>query len=209
METETKTIESFIEECERLAYETGEPHFVLDWKTLHEIHKRSAETKEAKREADLEEILDEEEFSIGDIQTVNLMPSMQIHYDTVSKIKDSTDRTNWAIKRMQNLGFEIWSIYRFLEDDDTIPVDTTKEFTMKVELDAQLGVEISYFIPSVLLRIMPNLMSKVSYVSEYETKEIYSGFLIPERIIEAMANNIKEEYMTPIVREMKLADLLG
>ena len=206
---ETKTIESFIEECERLAYETGEPHFVLDWKTLHEIHKRSAETKEAKREADLEEILDEEEFSIGDIQTVNLMPSMQIHYDTVSKIKESTERTNWAIKRMQNLGFEIWSIYRFLEDDDTIPVDTTKEFTMKVELDAQLGVEISYFTPNVLLRIMPNLMSKVSYVNEYETKEIYSGFLIPERIIESMANNIKEEYMTPIVREMKLADLLG
>ena len=197
--TKTNDISKFINECERLAAETGEPHFVLNWKTLHEIHKRTAETKEDKRDADLEEILDEEEFSIGNIQTVLLMPSMQIYYDTVSKILDSEERTDWAINKSKKLGFELNSIYNFLEEDEKIPFDKTKEFSMRVNLEDN---------SCVIMRISPNLMIKVVYISEYNTKEIYSGFFSTNKIIESMTNNIKEEYITSVMREMKLIDLL-
>lgn len=209
---ETDNLKTFINECERLALETGEPHFVLSWKTLHEIKKKSAANKDDKRDADLEEILDEEEYEVGDWQTVLQMPSMTIYYDSVSKLTEQKDRMTWAIKRLEKLGFQKNSIFDLIDEEDRLVLITNYniEFTMKIEL------EYGDFISAT---ISPNLLTKIKHFSTIDSsktttdhemifREIYRGYLITEDIIEAIADNVKAESMKPIVRDLKINELL-
>jgi hypothetical protein len=209
---DTKYLENIINECERLAQETGEPHFVLDWKTLHEIKKKTAENKEDKREADLEEILDEQEYEIGDWTTVQQMPSMEIFYDSVSKLTEQKDRMLWAIRRLERLGFKKNSIFDLIdeEDRDVLQTNFNMEFSMKIEL------EYGDFISAT---ISPNLLTKIKHFSTIDSskttighemifREIYHGYLITEDIIEAITNKVKAESMKPIVRDIKINELL-
>ena len=209
---ETDNLKTFINECERLALETGEPHFVLSWKTLHEIKKKSAANKDDKRDADLEEILDEEEYEVGDWQTVLQMPSMTIYYDSVSKLTEQKNRMTWAIKRLEKLGFQKNSIFDLIDEEDRLVLITNYniEFTMKIEL------EYGDFISAT---ISPNLLTKIKHFSTIDShktttghemifREIYSGYLITEDIIEAIGNNVKAESMKPIVRDLKINELL-
>ena len=209
---ETDNLKTFINECERLALETGEPHFVLSWKTLHEIKKKSAANKDDKRDADLEEILDEEEYEVGDWQTVLQMPSMTIYYDSVSKLTEQKDRMTWAIKRLEKLGFQKNSIFDLIDEEDRLVLITNYniEFTMKIEL------EYGDFISAT---ISPNLLTKIKHFSTIDSsktttghemifREIYRGYLITEDIIAAIADNVKAESMKPIVRDLKINELL-
>ena len=209
---DTKYLENIINECERLAQETGEPHFVLDWKTLHEIKKKTAENKEDKREADLEEILDEQEYEIGDWTTVQQMPSMEIFYDSVSKLTEQKDRMLWAIRRLERLGFKKNSIFDLIDEEDRgiFKTNYNIEFTMKFEL------EYGDFISAT---ISPNLLTKIKHFSTIDStkttighemifREIYNGYLITEDIIETIANKVKAESMKPIVRDLKINELL-
>lgn len=206
---ETDNLKKSINECERLALETGEPHFVLSWRTLHEIKKKYAANKDDKRDADLEEILDEEEYAVGDWQTVLQMLSMTIYYDSVSKLTGQKDRMTWAIARLERLGFQKNSIFDLVDEEDrgVLITNYNTEFTMKIEL------EYGDFISAT---ISPNLLTKVKHFSTTESnktiighemifREIYHGYLITEDIIEAIANNVKAE---SIVRDLKINELL-
>ena len=207
----TNDIKTFIKECERLALETGEPHFVLDWKTLHEIKKKSIKSKEDKREADLEEILDEQEYEIGDWRTVQQMPSMVIFYDSVSKLIKQKDRMLWAIRRLERLGFQKNSIFDLIdeEDRDVLQTNFNMEFSMKIELE---------YGDYIGARISPNLLTKITHFSTIESsktiighemmlREIYQGYLITDDILEAITNNVAEA-MKPVIRDMKITNLL-
>lgn len=208
----TNDLIHYIKECERLALETGEPHFVLSWKTLHEIKKKTAKNKEDKREADLEEILDEEEYAVGDWQTVLQMPSMTIYYDSVSKLTNQKDRMHWAINRLEKLGFRKNSIFDLIDEEDRLVLITNYniEFTMKIELE---------YGDSLSATISPNLLTKIKHFSTIEShkttighemifREIYRGYLITQDIIEAIADNVKAVSMKPIVRDLKINELL-
>ena len=204
--SKTNDLVKFINECERLAVETGKPQFVLDWKTLHEIKKKSAENKEDKREVDLEEILDEQEYEIGDWRTVQQMPSIEIIYDTVSKLTDKEERTKWAVKQLERLGFITNSIFDLVdeEDRDGLNINYNMEFSMTLKLERdELGAKIS-----------PNLLTKIThfrtdpYHFTYELNEIYNGFLITDDILEAITNNVKAEAMKTVIRDMKITNLL-
>lgn len=209
---DTKYLEDSINECERLALETGEPHFVLSWKTLHEIKRKSAANKDDKRDADLEEILDEEEYEVGDWQTVLQMPSMTIYYDSVSKLTEQKDRMTWAINRLERLGFQKNSIFDLIdeEDRDVFITNYNTEFSMKINLE---------YGDSITATISPNLLTKIKHFSTTKSdnttighemifREIYHGYLITEDIIEAIANNVKAESMKPIIRDLKINELL-
>jgi hypothetical protein len=202
----------YINECERLALETGEPHFVLSWNTLHEIKKKSIADKDDRRDADLEEILDGEVYTVGDWYTVLQMPSMTIYYDSVSKLTEQKDRMTWAISRLEKLGFQKNSIFDLIDEEDRLVLITNYniEFTMKIELE---------YGDSISATISPNLLTKVKHFSTTEShkttighemifREIYSGYLITEDIIEAIGNNVKAESMKPIVRDLKINELL-
>jgi hypothetical protein len=208
----TNDLIHYINECERLALETGEPHFVLSWKTLHEIKKKSMADKDDRRDADLEEILDEEEYTVGDWHTVLQMPSMTIYYDSVSKLTEQKDRITWAINRLEKLGFQKNSIFDLIDEEDrgVLKTNYNMEFTMKFEL------EYGDFISAT---ISPNLLSKIKQFSTTKSdkttighemifREIYHGYLITEDIIEAIADNVKAESMKPIVRDLKINELL-
>ena len=208
----TNDLKTIKNECERLALKTGEPHFVLSWKTLHEIKKKTAKNKEDKREADLEEILDEQEYEIGDWTTVQQMPSIEIFYDSVSKLTEQKDRMLWAIRRLERLGFQKNSIFDLIDEEDRSVLQNNYniEFSMKIEL------EYGDFISAT---ISPNLLTKVKHFSTTESnkttighemifREIYHGYLITEDIIEAIADNVKAESMKPIVRDLKINELL-
>ena len=206
---ETDNLKNIINECERLALETGEPHFVLSWNTLHEIKKKYSANKDDKRDADLEEILDEEEYAVGDWQTVLQMPSMTIYYDSVSKLTEQKDRMTWAISRLKKLGFQNNSIFDLIDEEDrgALKTNYNMEFSMKIEL------EYGDFISAT---ISPNLLTKIKHFSNTKSdkttighemifREIYRGYLITEKIIEAIANNVKAESM---VRDLKINELL-
>lgn len=206
---ETDDLTEKICECERLALETGEPHFVLSWNTLHEIKKKSIANKDDKRDADLEEILDEEKYTVGDWQTVLQMPSMTIYYDSVSSLTEQKDRMNWAISRLEKLGFQKNSIFDLIDEEDRLVLITNYniEFTMKFEL------EYGDFISAT---ISPNLLTKIKHFSTIDSskttighemifREIYHGYLITKDIIEAIANNVKAE---SVIRDLKINELL-
>ena len=208
----TNDINTFIQECERLAAETGEPHFVLDWKILHEIKKKSIENKEDKRELDLEEILEEQEYEIGDWTTVQQMPSMEIIYDSVSKLTEQKDRMLWAIRRLERLGFKKNSIFDLIDEEDRgiFKTNYNIEFTMKFELE---------YGDYIGARISPNLLTKITHFSTIESnktiighemmlREIYHGYLITDDILEAITNNVKAEAMKPVIRDIKITNLL-
>ena len=201
----TNDINTFIKECERLALETGEPHFVLDWKTLHEIKKKTAVNKDDKREADLEEILDEQEYEIGDWTTVQQMPSMEIFYDSVSKLTNQEERTKWAINQLERLGFITNSIIDLVDEEDRegLYVNYNIEFSMRLPLGH--GEDLN-------AKISPNLLTKITHFTInsviYELSEIYNGYLITDDILEAITNNVKAEAMKPAIRDMKITNLL-
>ena len=201
----TNDINTFIKECERLALETGEPHFVLDWKTLHEIKKKTAVNKDDKREADLEEILDEQEYEIGDWTTVQQMPSMEIFYDSVSKLTNQEERTKWAINQLERLGFITNSIIDLVDEEDRkgLYVNYNIEFSMRLPLGH--GEDLN-------AKISPNLLTKITHFTInsviYELSEIYNGYLITDDILEAITNNVKAEAMKPVIRDMKITNLL-
>ena len=203
--SKTNDLKTIINECERLAQETGEPHFVLDWKTLHEIKKKTAENKEDKREADLEEILDEQEYEIGDWTTVQQMPSMEIFYDSVSKLTNQEERTKWAINQLERLGFIINSIIDLVDEEDRegLCVNYNMEFSMRLPLGH--GEDLN-------AKISPNLLTKITHFTInsviYELSEIYNGYLITDDILEAITNNVKAEAMKPVIRDMKITNLL-
>ena len=203
--SKTNDLKTIINECERLAQETGEPHFVLDWKTLHEIKKKTAENKEDKREADLEEILDEQEYEIGDWTTVQQMPSMEIFYDSVSKLTNQEERTKWAINQLERLGFIINSIIDLVDEEDRegLCVNYNMEFSMRLPL--RHGEDLN-------TKISPNLLTKITHFTInsviYELSEIYHGYLITDDILEAITNNVKAEAMKPVIRDMKITNLL-
>jgi SepF-like predicted cell division protein (DUF552 family) len=205
---DTKYLEHIINECERLAAETGEPHFVLDWKILHEIKKKSIENKEDKRELDLEEILEEQEYEIGDWTTVQQMPSMEIIYDSVSKLTDKEERTKWAVKELERLGFITNSIFDLVdeEDRDGLIINSNMEFSMTLSLEHrdELGAKIS-----------PNLLTKITHFTTdtnnftYELNEIYNGYLIIADIIEVISKNVKGDAMKTVIRDMIIGELLN
>ena len=203
--TKANDLKNIINECERLAQETGEPHFVLDWKTLHEIKKKTAENKEDKREADLEEILDEQEYEIGDWTNIQQMPSMEIFYDSVSKLTNQKERTKWAIKQLERLGFTINSIFDLVDEEDreNLYINYNMEFSMRLTLEH--GEELN-------VKISPNLLTKITHITInsfiYGLNEIYNGFLITDDILEAITNNVKAEAMKPVIRDMKITNLL-
>ena len=210
--TKTNDLKNVINECERLALETGEPHFVLSWKTLHEIKKKYAVDKDDKRDADLEEILDEEEYAVGDWQTVLQMPSMTIYYDSVSKLTNQKDRMHWAINRLEKLGFRKNSIFDLIDEEDRLVLITNYniEFTMKFELE---------YGDFICATISPNLLTKVKHFSTIDSskttighemifREIYHGYLITGDIIEAIVDNVKAESMKTIIRDFKINELL-
>ena len=203
--SKTNDLKTIINECERLAQETGEPHFVLNWKTLHEIKKKSVVNKEDKREVDLEEILDEQEYEIGDWTTVQQMPSMEIFYDSVSKLTNQEERTKWAINQLERLGFIINSIIDLVDEEDRegLCVNYNMEFSMRLPLGH--GEDLN-------AKISPNLLTKITHFTInsviYELSEIYNGYLITDDILEAITNNVKAEAMKPVIRDMKITNLL-
>jgi hypothetical protein len=203
--SKTNDLKTIINECERLAQETGEPQFVLNWKTLHEIKKKTAVNKEDKREVDLEEILDEQEYEIGDWRTIQLMPSMEIFYDSVSKLTNQEERTKWAINQLERLGFIINSIINLVDEEDRegLYVNYNMEFSMRLPLGN--GEDLN-------AKISPNLLTKITHFTInsviYELNEIYNGFLITDNILEAITNNVKEVAMKPVIRDMKITNLL-
>lgn len=203
--SKTNDLKTIINECERLAQETGEPQFVLNWKTLHEIKKKSVVNKEDKREVDLEEILDEQEYEIGDWTTVQQMPSMEIFYDSVSKLTNQKERTKWAINQLERLGFIINSIIDLVDEEDRegLYVNYNMEFSMRLPLGN--GEDLN-------AKISPNLLTKITHFTInsviYELNEIYNGFLITDNILEAITNNVKEVAMKPVIRDMKITNLL-
>lgn len=203
--SKTNDLKTIINECERLAQETGEPHFVLNWKTLHEIKKKSVVNKEDKREVDLEEILDEQEYEIGDWTTVQQMPSMEIFYDSVSKLTNQEERTKWAINQLERLGFIINSIIDLVDEEDRegLCVNYNMEFSMRLPLGN--GEDLN-------AKISPNLLTKITHFTInsviYELSEIYNGYLITDDILEAITNNVKEVAMKPVIRDMKITNLL-
>ena len=61
-------------------------------------------------------------------------------------------------------------------------------------------------------KISPNLLTKITHFTInsviYELSEIYNGYLITDDILEAITNNVKAEAMKPVIRDMKITNLL-
>ena len=76
--------------------------------------------------------------------------------------------------------------------------------TLSLEHRDELGAKIS-----------PNLLTKITHFTTdpnnftYELNEIYHGYLIIDDIIEAISKNVKGDAMKPVIRDMKIGELLN
>jgi hypothetical protein len=136
------------------------------------------------------------------------MPSMEIFYDSVSKLTDKEERTKWAVKELERLGFITNSIFDLVdeEDRDGLIINSNMEFSMTLSLEHrdELGAKIS-----------PNLLTKITHFTTdpnnftYELNEIYHGYLIIADIIEVISKNVKGDAMKTVIRDMIIGELLN
>ena len=133
------------------------------------------------------------------------MPSMEIFYDSVSKLTNQEERTKWAINQLERLGFITNSIIDLVDEEDRkgLYVNYNIEFFMRLPLGH--GEDLN-------AKISPNLLTKITHFTInsviYELSEIYNGYLITDDILEAITNNVKAEAMKPVIRDMKITNLL-
>ena len=175
LKTETADIEqSLIDECEKLAEETGIIHFLFDTDTSLKIKKLKT-TDKIDINDDVYEIGTEEDFKV--------MPSRFSYYDTETKLTCRYKKHNLASEWFKQIGF-IPSLYNY-------GAEYENSFILELEEGNKL-----------IIRLKPNLIIKVIHASNILNLVIYSGFFSKMNILHSIIKELPE--LKSIVRDLKL-----
>jgi hypothetical protein len=175
LKTETADIEqSLIDECEKLAEETGMIHFLFDTDTSLKIKKLKITDKID---------INDDVYEIGTEYNFREMPSRFSYYDTETKLTCRYKKHNLASEWFKQIGF-IPSIYNY-------GAEYENSFTLDLENNNKL-----------IIRLQPNLIIKVIHASNILNLVIYSGFFSKMNILHSIIKELPE--LISIARDLKL-----
>jgi hypothetical protein len=199
-EYERSEIESYlIEECERLAEETGKTHFLFDTKLTGFIKKKRAYDEAARRDIKLDSLLETGAYHIGTEEEFEEMPSRFSYYDTETKSKCRYEKSRIAIEFLKTIGFEASPFNYGAEMEQAFIFESTEK-TSK-------GSKIEIILDKFIVRIQPNLFIRVlSQKDGLET--VYVGFFSKKKIFYAIERNLKNSTTKILMRDAKLKAIL-
>ncbi len=181
-----------IEECERMAEETGKTHFVFDRNLTGLIKKKKAYDDAAKRDVRLDEILEEGAYHIGTENDFEEMPSRFSYYDTETKAKCRYEKIRIAIDFFKSIGFE------------------PSEFNYGPEMEQAFILEFRESEESELekfvIRLQPNLFAKL-FVQVDGLVPIHNGFFSRSKILEEILKR-SGSGLKQVIRDVKLKTVL-
>lgn len=197
---EKSEIESYlIEECERLAEETGKVHFLFDTKLTGLIKKKRAYDEAARRDIKLDAILEEGAYHIGTEEEFEEMPSRFSYYDTETKSKCRYEKANIAIGFLKAIGFEASEFNYGPEMEQAFIFECTE----KSSEESKLEIILDKFV----VRVQPNLHIRV-LAQKDGLDTVYSGFFSRKKIFDAIERNLKNSTTKSLIRDAKLKTIL-
>lgn len=177
----------FIDECDRLAEETGETHFLFDTKLSHFIKRKNIFKKE---ESDLSQ-LEEEAYHIGTEIDFGAMPSRFSYYDTETKLKDRYEKYAFATRFIESLHF------------------VASEFNLGQEMEQSYILELreGEDMEKFIIRLQPNLFVKIIHIID-DFNTIYNGFFSKRKMFESIDKH-SGNLSKILIRDSKIKNILS
>ena len=175
----------FIDECDRLAEETGETHFLFDTKLSNFIKKKKSINKEELC------LLEEEAYHIGTEIDFGAMPSRFSYYDTETKLKDRYEKYAFATRFIESLHF--------------VPSEFNlgQEMEQSYILELREGEDMEKFI----IRLQPNLFLKIIHIRD-DFNTIYNGFFSKRKMFESIDKH-SGNLSKILIRDSKIKNILS
>jgi hypothetical protein len=181
----SKIEQHFIDECDRLAEETGETHFLFDTKLSNFIKKKKSINKEELC------LLEEEAYHIGTEIDFGAMPSRFSYYDTETKLKDRYEKYAFATRFIESLHF--------------VPSEFNlgQEMEQSYILELREGEDMEKFI----IRLQPNLFLKIIHIRD-DFNTIYNGFFSKRKMFESIDKH-SGNLSKILIRDSKIKNILS
>jgi hypothetical protein len=181
----SKIEQHFIDECDRLAEETGETHFLFDTKLSNFIKKKKSINKEELC------LLEEEAYHIGTEIDFGAMPSRFSYYDTETKLKDRYEKYAFATRFIESLHF--------------VPSEFNlgQEMEQSYILELREGEDMEKFI----IRLQPNLFLKIIHIRD-DFNTIYNGFFSKRKMFESIDKH-SGKLSKILIRDSKIKNILS
>lgn len=175
----------FIDECDRLAEETGETHFLFDTKLSNFIKKKKSINKEELC------LLEEEAYHIGTKIDFGAMPSRFSYYDTETKLKDRYEKYAFATRFIESLHF------------------VASEFNLGQEMEQSYILELreGEDMEKFIIRLQPNLFVKIIHIID-DFNTIYNGFFSKRKMFESIDKH-SGNLSKILIRDSKIKNILS
>ena len=175
----------FIDECDRLAEETGETHFLFDTKLSNFIKKKKSINKEELC------LLEEEAYHIGTEIDFGAMPSRFSYYDTETKLKDRYEKYTFATRFIESLHF------------------VASEFNLGQEMEQSYILELreGEDMEKFIIRLQPNLFVKIIHIID-DFNTIYNGFFSKRKMFESIDKH-SGNLSKILIRDSKIKNILS
>ena len=175
----------FIDECDRLAEETGETHFLFDTKLSNFIKKKKSINKEELC------LLEEEAYHIGTEIDFGAMPARFSYYDTETKLKDRYEKYAFATRFIESLHF------------------VASEFNLGQEMEQSYILELreGEDMEKFIIRLQPNLFVKIIHIID-DFNTIYSGFFSKIKMFESIDKH-SGKLSKILIRDSKIKNILS
>lgn len=175
----------FIDECDRLAEETGETHFLFDTKLSNFIKKKKSINKEELC------LLEEEAYHIGTEIDFGAMPSRFSYYDTETKLKDRYEKYAFATRFIESLHF------------------VASEFNLGQEMEQSYILELreGEDMEKFIIRLQPNLFVKIIHIID-DFNTIYNGFFSKRKMFESIDKH-SGNLSKILIRDSKIKNILS
>lgn len=186
----TEVPQELIDECDRLAKETGETQFIFDSNMSNKISNYYSE-KDLKRETTIDILLGDI-FHIGSETHFKELPSRFAYYDSEIRLTDRYKRYDYVVEFLNSLTFE------------PSFSNVGKEYEQSYTLDLIEDNKRHKFI----IRVSPNLFIRIIFFGEEGQKIPYEGFFNKLEIIKSLQYNCPNSYKE-ILRNKKLEGILN
>jgi len=183
--------QELIDECNRLAKETGETQFIFDSNMSNKIANHY-NNKDEKREDTIDLILSDSAFHIGSETHFKELPSRFAYYDSEIRLTDRYKRYDYVVNFLKSLTFE------------PSFSNVGKEYEQSYTLDLIEDSKRHKFI----IRVSPNLFIRIIFFGEEGQKIPYEGFFNKLEIIKSLQYNCPNSYKE-ILRNKKLEGILN
>jgi len=180
-----------IDECNKIAEETGETQFIFD----NDVSKKimNHQNKDDQRNTKIDLFLSDSAYHIGDETEFAQLPSRFAYYDSEIRLTDRYKRYDYVVNFLKNLTFE----------------PGLSNFGPEYEQSFVLSLNENDHWYKFIIRVSPNLfISIISDSSESKKVGGYTGYFNKSKIYDSIQSRCPNSFKE-IIRERKLEDILN